>query len=89
MKMREDERDELLSPRPGEGLPCDLPDEDRRGGFASLAAALGPRTRGRALVAGIASINLLRYISSKGKFGGFAYYCWVIGVLSIILTMIF
>ena len=42
-----------------------------------------------ALVAGIASINLLRYISSKGKFGGFAYYCWVIGVLSIILTMIF
>ena len=42
-----------------------------------------------ALVAGIASVNLLRYISSKGKFGGFAYYCWVIGVLSIILTMIF
>lgn len=56
MKMREDERDELLSPRPGEGLPCDLPDEDRRGGFASLAAALGPRTRGRALVAGIALV---------------------------------
>ena len=42
-----------------------------------------------ALVSGIAAINLLRYISSKGKFGGFAYYCWVVGVLSIILTMIF
>lgn len=42
-----------------------------------------------ALVSGIAAINLLRYISSKGKFGGFAYYSWVVGVLSIILTMIF
>lgn len=42
-----------------------------------------------ALVSGIGAINLLKYISQKGKFGGFAYYCWVIGVLSIILTMIF
>jgi len=42
-----------------------------------------------AMVAGIAAISLLRYIAEKGKFGGFAYYCWVVGVLSIILTMIF
>lgn len=42
-----------------------------------------------AMLSGIASINLLRYISNKGKFGGFAYYCWVMGVLSIILYMIF
>lgn len=42
-----------------------------------------------ALLAGIGAINLLKYISSKGKFGGFAYYCWVVGVLSIILSMIF
>ncbi len=42
-----------------------------------------------AMVSGIAAISLLKYIAKKGKFGGFAYYCWVVGVLSIILTMIF
>lgn len=42
-----------------------------------------------AILSGIASISLLKRIASKGKFGGFAYYCWVIGVLSIILTVIF
>ena len=42
-----------------------------------------------AMVSGIAAISLLKYIAQKGKFGGFAYYCWVMGVLSIILTMIF
>ena len=42
-----------------------------------------------AMVAGIASISLLKYIADRGRFGGFAYYCWVVGVLSIILTMIF
>lgn len=42
-----------------------------------------------ATVSGIAAISLLKYIAQKGKFGGFAYYCWVMGVLSIILTMIF
>ncbi len=42
-----------------------------------------------AMLVGIAAISILKYISRKGKFGGFAYYCWVVGVLSIILTMIF
>ena len=42
-----------------------------------------------AAVTGIASIRLLRSIASRGRFGGFAYYCWVLGVLAIILTMIF
>lgn len=42
-----------------------------------------------AMVSGIGAISLLKYIAGKGKFGGFAYYCWVVGVLSIILTMIF
>ena len=42
-----------------------------------------------AMVAGIASISLLRRIAEKGRFGGLAYYCWVMGVLSMILTMIF
>ena len=42
-----------------------------------------------AMVSGIVAISLLRYIAQKSKFGGFAYYCWVVGVLTIILTMIF
>ena len=42
-----------------------------------------------AILTGIASISLLKRIADKGKFGGFAYYCWVVGVLSIILTVIF
>ncbi len=42
-----------------------------------------------ASVTGIASIWLLRLVAKKGRFGGFAYYCWVLGVLAIILTMIF
>ena len=42
-----------------------------------------------AMVSGIAAIQLLKYIADRGKFGGFAYYCWLTGVLSIILSMIF
>lgn len=42
-----------------------------------------------AIVTGIAAISLIKRIAQKGKFGGFAYYCWIVGVLSIILTMIF
>ena len=42
-----------------------------------------------ALLAGIVSIHLLRAIAAKGKFGGFAYYCWVVGVMTVILYLIF
>ncbi len=42
-----------------------------------------------ALLAGLVSISIMRYVAKKAKLGGFAYYCWVVGVLSIILTMIF
>ena len=42
-----------------------------------------------AMISGIVAIELLKYISRHSKFGGFAYYCWVVGALSIILTMIF
>ena len=41
------------------------------------------------MLSGIAAISFMRKFFEKGKFGGFAYYCWVFGVLSIILTMIF
>ena len=42
-----------------------------------------------AMLSGVASIHVMRYISRKSKFGGFSYYCWVVGVLLIILHLIF
>ncbi len=42
-----------------------------------------------AMVTGIGAISLLKRIARSGRFGGFAYYCWIAGALSIILTMIF
>lgn len=42
-----------------------------------------------AMVSGVFSIGILKMIAKKAKFGGFAYYCWVVGSLTIILSMIF
>ena len=42
-----------------------------------------------AMVSGVLAIGLLRIIAKKTRFGGFAYYCWVAGVLTIILSLIF
>lgn len=42
-----------------------------------------------AMISGVASIMLVRYIVNKGKFGGFAYYCWLVGALTVILSLIF
>ena len=42
-----------------------------------------------AMLVGIGSITLIRLAAKRGKFGGFAYYCWVAGVLTIILSLIF
>lgn len=42
-----------------------------------------------AMVSGIAAISIIKLVNAKGRFGGFAYYCWVVGVLSIVLSMIF
>ena len=36
-------------------------------------------------VTGYLSIRLLQRIVRKGKFGGFAYYCWFVGVISILV----
>ena len=41
-----------------------------------------------AAVTGFFAIQLLRRIMSKGSFGKFAYYCWGIGALTIILSFI-
>lgn len=39
-------------------------------------------------VVGYACIRLLKMIAEKGRFGFFAYYCWAVGVLTLILTFI-
>ena len=41
-----------------------------------------------AAVSGYFSIRLIRYISKKGKFGWFAYYCWFAGLVTILLTFL-
>lgn len=39
-------------------------------------------------VTGYFCIKLLNKIVAKGRFGGFAYYCWAVGVLSILLSLV-
>ena len=41
-----------------------------------------------AAVSGIAAMRFLQFIAKKGRFGGFAYYCWGAGVLSMFLFLI-
>ena len=42
-----------------------------------------------AMVSGVFAIGLVKTITNKGKFGNFAYYCWVVGALAIILSLAF
>ena len=37
---------------------------------------------------GYACIRLLKMIADKGKFGFFAYYCWAVGALTLVLTLL-
>ena len=37
---------------------------------------------------GYACIRLLKMIADKGKFGFFAYYCWIVGAITLVLTVI-
>lgn len=41
-----------------------------------------------AMVVGYFAINLVRGLSKRGQFGKFAYYCWAVGLLAILLTLI-
>ena len=41
-----------------------------------------------AAVVGYLCIRLLRFIAERGKFGAFAYYCWAVGVLTLVLNVI-
>ena len=39
-----------------------------------------------AAISGYACIRLLKMIAAKGKFGAFAYYCWAVGLVTLVLT---
>ncbi len=41
-----------------------------------------------AAAVGYACIRLLKMIADKGKFGFFAYYCWIVGAITLVLTVI-
>ena len=41
-----------------------------------------------AAVSGYACLNLLKMIAEKGRFGWFAYYCWGIGLVTMIVVLI-
>ena len=41
-----------------------------------------------AAVTGYACIRLLKMIADRGRFGAFAYYCWAVGALVLILTIV-
>ena len=38
-------------------------------------------------VVGYSCIRLLKLIAQKGRFGGFAYYCWAVGLLTLLLNL--
>ena len=39
-------------------------------------------------VVGYFSIGLVNLLASKGKFGAFAYYCWIAGGVFLILSLL-
>ena len=41
-----------------------------------------------AAVSGYFAIKLVNLLTDKGKFGKFSYYCWVVGVITIIATLV-
>ena len=41
-----------------------------------------------AAVSGYFAIKLVKLLMDKGKFGRFSYYCWAVGLLTIVLTIV-
>ena len=41
-----------------------------------------------AMVSGYFAIGLVRLLSRKGKFGKFSYYCWGVGLITVILSLL-
>lgn len=42
-----------------------------------------------AMVSGFFAINLVKRLADKGKFGRFAYYCWVVGLVSLAASFLY
>jgi undecaprenyl-diphosphatase len=42
-----------------------------------------------AMVSGYLAIGFIRLLVKRGKFGKFAYYCWAVGLLTLLLSLIF
>ena len=41
-----------------------------------------------AAVVGYLCIRLLKYVADKARFGAFAYYCWAVGILTLVLQAV-
>ena len=41
-----------------------------------------------AALVGYLCIRLLKYVADKGRFGAFAYYCWAVGILTLVLQAV-
>ena len=41
-----------------------------------------------AAVVGYLCIRLLKYVADKGRFGAFSYYCWAVGILTLVLQAV-
>lgn len=41
-----------------------------------------------AAVVGYLCIRLLKFVADKGRFGAFAYYCWAVGILTLVLQAV-
>ncbi|SMC36993.1 undecaprenyl-diphosphate phosphatase [Papillibacter cinnamivorans] len=42
-----------------------------------------------AAVSGYFAIRLVEHLADRGKFGGFAYYCWAVGAITLAFSLIF
>ena len=40
-------------------------------------------------VVGYFSIRLVKLLADKGKFGRFAYYCWIVGIIALIAGFLY
>lgn len=39
-------------------------------------------------ICGYLAIRFIKYLANKGSFGGFAYYCWIAGTVTLILSLV-
>lgn len=59
-----------------------------RGGFASGLLPVYLIGLIVSAVSGYFSIRLLRWVAARGRFSGFAYYCWGAGIVALLLSLV-